>query len=48
MVKPEELDPQAMAVTLSFLDMEKLVLVAGILVAADLAAERQLVVGLDM
>jgi hypothetical protein len=48
MVKPEELDPQAMAVTLSFLDMEKLALVVGISVVADLAAERQLVVGLDM
>ena len=33
MVKPEELDPQAMAVTLSFMDLEKLVLVVGILVA---------------
>jgi hypothetical protein len=48
MVKLEVLDPQATVVTLSFMDLGKLALVVGISVAADLAPERQLVVGLDM
>ena len=48
MVQMEELDLQAMAVTLSFMVLEKLAPVLDISVAVHLAAERQLVVGLDM